>query len=184
MNYKNNNDKEKALPVNEQIRAPRLQVIDHEGVNLGVISREEALRRARDAQLDLVVVSLVGKDSIPTAKIVDYGKVLYAKKKKLGEAKKHQKMVQIKEIKLRPKIGEHDYLNKMKQAAQFLKDGKHVKITLVFRGREMITVKDRSAEMFDRIDKTFQEAYGLHNVMHEKESKAGSQWSRIYTLKK
>lgn len=176
-------EKDNSLPVNDFIKAPYVQVIDQHGENVGVISRAEALNLARGADLDLVMVAEKGKDGVPITKIIDYGKVLYAKKKKQAEAKKHQKVIQIKEIKLRPKIGEHDYQTKLKQACQFLKDGKHVKITLVFRGREMATIKERALEMFDRIHQTFQE-HGITNIIQEKESRAGSQWTRIYTVKK
>lgn len=175
---------ESGMPINEQIKFPRIQVINQEGENIGVVGRDDALRMARAADLDLVLIVEQGKDGLPVAKIVDYGKVLYAKKKKMAEAKKNQKVVQVKEIKLRPKIGDHDYQTKMKQAAQFLQEGKHVKVTLVFRGREMAAAKDRSIEMFDRFSKTLQDDYGIANLAQEKEAKAGSLWSRIYTLVK
>lgn len=178
-----NNLKEKTLPINESIRFPRLQVITLDGHNHGVVTRDQALKLAQEAGLDLVVVAEEGHEGVPVAKIVDYGKVLYAKKKKQAESKKHQKVIQIKEIKLRPKIGEHDYLTKVKQAAQFLKDGKMVKVTLVFRGREIANIKERGQEMFDKIDQSLQEQ-GVLNIMHEKESKTGPQWSRTYTVKK
>lgn len=176
-----NNKSEYGLPVNEQIKAARIQVIDQQGENKGVITREEALKLARSAELDLVMVA--EKDGVPIAKIVDYGKILYAKKKKQAEAKKHQKVIQIKEIKLRPKIGEHDYQIKMKQMSQFLQEGKHVKVTLVFKGREVALGKETSTEMFNRILQTLHDDYGLENVTQEKEAKAGSLWSRIYTKK-
>lgn len=172
-----------SLPINEFIKAPRMQVITAEGENAGIVSRDVALKMARDAGLDLVLITEQGREGVPIVKIVDYGKVLYAKKKKQAEAKKHQKTVQIKEIKIRPKIGEHDYLTKLKQASQFLKDGKHVKITIVFRGREGATSKERGAEMFDKIAQTFED-FGLANVVYEKESRTGMFWSRIYFLKK
>lgn len=179
----NKNILEKALPINEQIRAPRVQVVTHDGENVGVIPLEQALRMARTAELDLVMVAEQGQEGVPVTKIVDFGKVLYAKKKKQAEAKKHQKVVQIKEIKLRPKIGEHDYQTKLKQASQFLRDGKHVKITLVFRGREIAAIRERGAEMFDKIMATLTE-HGITNIVQEKESKAGPQWSRILSIVK
>jgi translation initiation factor IF-3 len=168
--------------INEQIRAPKVQVITFEGGNAGVISRDEALRMARAAELDLVMVSDTGQEGVPVVKIMDFGKLLYAKKKKQAEAKKHQKTIQVKEIKMRPKIGEHDYLTKLKQAVGFLKDGKHVKITLMFRGREAATSKERGAELFERIDQTFAHE-GLANLAHEKDMKSSSMWSRIYFVK-
>lgn len=178
-----NSQKEKALPINENIRVPRLQVITQEGVNQGILTRDQALKLAKDAGLDLVMVADQGGEGVPVAKIIDYGKVLYAKKKKQAEAKKHQKVIQIKEIKLRPKIGEHDYQTKIKQAAQFLKEGKHVKITLVFRGREIANIRERGNDLFDKVGRSL-EAYGVSNIIQEKESKAGPQWSRTYTVKK
>jgi translation initiation factor IF-3 len=178
-----NEKNEKSLPINEHIRAPRVQVITAEGENVGVISRDQALRMAQAANLDLVMVTERGGEGVPIAKIVDYGKILYEKKKKQAEAKKHQKVIQIKEIKLRPKIGEHDYQTKIKQGIQFLTEGKHLKITLMFRGREMATIKERGQEMFDKIEQTFAEN-NLANMQFEKESKAGMNWSRIYILKK
>lgn len=173
---------EKLLPYNEYIKAPQLQVITQTGENVGVISRDKALKIARDAGLDLVMVAERGSAGVPVAKISDYGKILYAKKKKLAEAKKHQKVVQVKELRLRPKIGEHDFMTKIKQAAQFLKEGKHLKITLVFRGREMANMRERGAEMFDKIMQTMHD-FGAP-VAQEKESRLGSHWSRIFTIKK
>jgi translation initiation factor IF-3 len=169
-------------PINEQIRFPRLQLIDHEGTNIGVISRHEALQMARDAGLDLVLISDQGAEGAPVVKIMDFGKALYAKKKKMSESKKHQKLVQVKEIKIRPKIGEHDYQTKMNQAIQFLKDGKKVKVTLMFRGREMMMQQERGNELFAKVDQSFSTT-GL-NILHEKESRMGYMWSRIYFVKK
>ena len=93
--------------VNEKIRADRIQLITHDGQNLGLVSRGEALRAAEVAGLDLVVITEEGPDGYPIAKVMDFGKALYAKKKKQTEAKKHQKVIQVKEVKIRPKIGEH-----------------------------------------------------------------------------
>jgi translation initiation factor IF-3 len=177
-----NDKKETALPVNEQIRAPKVQVITQEGENIGVVSREQALRMAREANLDLMMVSERGSDGVPIAKIIDYGKVLYAKKKKQAEAKKHQKVVQVKEIKMRPKIGEHDFQTKIKQGIQFLKEGKYLKVTLMFRGREAALSKERGPEMFEKIEQAFKD-HELTNVEMEKDSKMGALWSRIYMLK-
>lgn len=168
--------------VNEEIRAPKVQVINEDGQNVGVISRDEALRIAKAAELDLVLVADKGQEGFPVAKVMDFGKVLYAKKKKQAEAKKHQKTVQVKEIKMRPKIGEHDYLTKVKQGIQFLKDGKHLKITLMFRGREAATSQERGAEMFDKITQAFQDA-GLTNIVLDKEVKTNAFWFRIYFAK-
>lgn len=170
-------------PINEQIRFAQLQVISEEGKNLGVISREEALKLAEKADLDLVLIAQKGSEGYPIAKIMDFGKALYAKKKQLAEAKKHQKIIQIKEIKLRPKIGLHDFQNKMNQAVQFLKGGKHVKISIIFRGREIVTRDERGQELFSKIDDFFAEQ-NLEKVMQEKDAKAPQIWSRVYYLKK
>jgi len=130
--------------INEHIRTPQLQVITHEGENVGVIARNQALRMADDAGLDLVVINDAGPEGVPIAKIMDHGKVLYEKKKKQSEGKK-QHTIQVKEIKLRPKIGEHDFQTKIKQAVSFLKSGKRVKVSLFFRGRENIDVPSRQS---------------------------------------
>ena len=123
------------------------------------------------------------REGVPVVKIMDFGKALYAKKKKQAEAKKSQKVIQVKEIKIRPKIGEHDYQTKMNQAIQFLKDGKRLKVTLMFKGREIVLQQERGKELFDKVDKSFQDA-GLAHVVQEKDSRMGQLWSRIYYLKK
>lgn len=167
---------------NEQIRAREVQLITEDGKNIGVVSRDEALSRANEVGLDLVMLS-EGKD-IPIVKIMNLGKELYERKKKQAEAKKHQKVIQVKEIKLRPKIGEHDYLTKMKQGLGFLHEGKHVKITLMFRGREVANKQERGVEMFQKIAQTF-EAEGIADrIMEDKDIKAGPAWSKIFYLKK
>lgn len=178
----NKPEKANTQPINENIRVPRLQVITHEGINLGVIGREEALRKAYAAGLDLVLIAEQGAEGVPVAKIMDFGKAIYAKKKKLAESKKHQKVIQVKEIKIKPKIGEHDFLTKMNQAASFLKEGKHLKITLQFRGREVITADERGSNLFERINKFF-EQQEITNLVQEKDSRAGQLWSRVYYLK-
>ena len=169
--------------INEQIRASNVQLITNEGENIGVVTREKALRMAEEAGLDLVMLAESGKDSVPVVKIMDFGKVLYEKKKKQAEAKKHQKVIQIKEIKMRPKIGEHDYQTKIKQAVQFLKEGKRLKITLFFKGRENISKDERGTEFFQKISRSFDEAGIGENLIQEKESRMGQYWSRIYYLK-
>jgi translation initiation factor IF-3 len=170
-------------PINENIRFPKVQVITHDGKNLGIVAIDEALKLAEKAGLDLVLMSQMGGEGVPVVKIMDFGKALYAKKKQLADAKKHQKSIQVKEIKLRPKIGEHDYQTKINQAIQFLTSGKHLKITLMFKGRESLTIDKRGKELFDKIDASFQQA-GLTKIMYEKDTKSSQLWSRIYYLKK
>lgn len=175
--------KENAPLINHQIRADYVQLITQDGENIGTISKSQALRQAEEAGLDLVLIAQSGKDGIPVVKIMDFGKVLYEKKKKTLEAKKHQKVIQIKEIKMNPKIGEHDYQTKIKQAVQFLTTGKRVKITLSFRGREIATKEARGTELFTKIEKSFAEHDWANNLMQEQDSKMGKMWSRIYYLK-
>ena len=177
-------DKRELPLINEQIRAQQVQLIDKKGENIGIVSRGEALRRAADEDLDLVMLAGKGKDGVPVVKIMDFGKVLYERKKKLAQARKKQKTVQVKEIKLSPKIGEHDYQTKMKHAVEFLKEGKKVKITLFFKGRENIAKQDRGTELFDKINETFEEYELSKDLVQEKDVKVGRFWSRIYYLKK
>ncbi len=170
-------------PINERIRFDKMQVISHEGTNLGVLSRSEALNLAREANLDLVLLAAKGGDGVPVTKIMDYGKALYAKKKQAAEAKKSQKTIQIKEVKFRPKIGEHDFQTKINRAIDFINAGKHVKVTLMFRGREIGMKEERGRELFKRIDEAFEQAE-LTKLVTEKDSKSTQLWSRVYYLKK
>jgi translation initiation factor IF-3 len=176
-------DPKKAVqPINEHIPYARVQLITNDGRNLGVVARKDALHLATLEGLDLVLLSDQGSEGVPVVKIMDYGKVLYAKKKKQAEAKKHQKVIQIKEIKLRPKIGEHDFETKMRQAADFLRDGKHLKITVTFRGREMVTREERGTQLFEKIDRFFV-GQDIPNLAHEKDARLGQMWSRMYYIK-
>lgn len=169
---------------NEDIRADKVQLIGADGVNYGVVSRRDALFQARDAGLDLVMLAESGSEGVPVTKIMDYGKELYSRKKKQAEAKKHQKVIQIKEIKMKPVIGDNDYKTKMNQGIGFLEEGKKLKITLVFRkGREMIGKQERGDELFARVLKTFEERGILSKLVEDKETNAGSAWSRIFWLK-
>lgn len=168
--------------VNEKIRYESMQVITSDGENLGLLTREKALQAAHKADLDLVIVSDRGADGYPVARIMDFGKALYSKKKKQAEAKKNQKVIKVKEIRMSPKIGEHDYQTKITQGAEFLREGNKLKITLEFRGREMATKNERGAEMFEKIDQTLA-GFDLQGLAHEGDSKLGRYWSRIYYLK-
>jgi translation initiation factor IF-3 len=175
--------RESAQLINQQIRAENVQLIDQSGENIGIITRNQALLQAEQAGLDLVLIAPVGKEGIPVVKIMDFGKVLYEKKKKTVEAKKHQKVIQIKEIKMNPKIGEHDYQTKIKQAIQFLTSGKRIKITLSFKGREIATKETRGSELFAKIQKSFEEHNVAENLVQEQDAKLGKMWSRIYYIK-
>lgn len=169
--------------INERIRATSMQVITHEGNNIGVISRADALQIASDANLDLVLLSEGGDDGVPVVKIMDFGKALYEKKKKQAKAKKQQKVIQVKEVKMRPKISDHDFMTKIKQVAQFLREGKRVKITLSFRGRENAQRGERGTELFNRINAVLEEQECGGKVAHEQDSSMGQFWSRVYYIK-
>jgi translation initiation factor IF-3 len=121
--------------MNEDIRVPEVRLIDHTGQNVGVVSTSDAMARAAEAGLDLVEIS--PDSSPPVAKILDYGKYKYQEQKKAAEARKRQKIVEIKEIKMRPSIDDHDYDVKMRSIKRFFDEGDKVKVTLRFRGREM-----------------------------------------------
>ncbi|WP_306142377.1 translation initiation factor IF-3 [Roseibium sp. MMSF_3412] len=120
---------------NQEIRVREVQLIDHEGANRGVIPTEEAMDIALDAGLDLVEIQ--PNANPPVCKILDFGRYKYQAQKKAAEARKKQKTVEIKEIKMRPNIDTHDYDVKMKNMLRFFNDGDKVKVTLRFRGREM-----------------------------------------------
>ncbi|MCA3324131.1 MAG: translation initiation factor IF-3 [Roseomonas sp.] len=121
--------------INDEIRVPQVRLIDDRGEMIGVMSAREALIRAYDVGLDLVEIS---PNAVPpVCKILDYGKYKYEQQKKANEARKKQKVVEIKEIKVRPNIDDHDYDVKMKQMKNFIGEGDKVKVTLRFRGREM-----------------------------------------------
>ena len=122
--------------INEAIRGVKeVRLIDETGQNVGVVSLEDALKRAETAGSDLVEIS--PDASPPVCKILDYGKFKYQEQKKAAEARKNQKVVEIKEIKMRPGIDDHDYEVKMRAIARFFEEGDKVKVTLRYRGREM-----------------------------------------------
>jgi len=121
--------------INETITAETVRLIGDDGEQLGILSTQDALRKAEEKNLDLVEVS--GKSDPPVCRIMDYGKFKYQVSKKQHEAKKKQTIIKVKEIKLRPKTEEHDYQFKLKHARQFLEDGNKVKVTVQYRGREM-----------------------------------------------
>lgn len=121
--------------INDAIRAREVRLIDENGQNIGVVSRFDAMDRATQAGLDLVEISPDAEP--PVCKILDFGKFKYQEQKKAAEARKNQKIVEIKEIKMRPGIDDHDYDVKMRSIMRFFEEGDKVKITLRFRGREM-----------------------------------------------
>lgn len=133
---------------NEQIRAREVRVIGAEGEQLGILGRNEAIAAAKENGLDLVEVASTAEP--PVCRIMDYGKFKYETQKKKQEAKKRQTVIQIKEIKLRPKTDEHDYQTKVNHIRRFIEDGDRCKVTIFFRGREIVH-KDRGQTMLDRV---------------------------------
>jgi len=120
---------------NEDITSPEVQLIDTEGVNKGAMKTRDALALAQEQGLDLVIIA--GNSVPPVAKILDLGRFKFAAQKKAAEARKRQKVIEVKEIQLRPNIDTHDYETKMKAVNRFLDEGDRVKVTMRFRGREM-----------------------------------------------
>ena len=127
------------LPINNQIKAREVHLISETGEKLGVVSIQKALDMAEEKNLDLVLVAPNGNP--PVCKIMNYGKYKFEQAKKEKEAKKKQKVLEIKEIRITPNIEEHDFGFKSKNARKFLEDGNKVKITVRFRGREVNNVK-------------------------------------------
>jgi translation initiation factor IF-3 len=125
----------KRINVNRRIRAKEVRLIDPDGKQLGVVPFKEALETAESHGLDLVEVA--PNVSPPVCRIMDYGRYKYQQNKKLQEAKKRQSTFQVKEIKLRPRTGEHDFQVKMRHAKRFLDHRDKVKVSVIFRGREM-----------------------------------------------
>lgn len=127
---------QKGPRINRQIRIREIRVVDDEGNQLGIMSPEDAMKIAEEKGLDLVEVAPTAQP--PVCRIINYGKFLYDEKKKAQEARKKQKVIVIKEIKVRPKIEEHDYQVKKRQCEAFLGEGDKVKVTVRFRGREIV----------------------------------------------
>ncbi|MFN6516638.1 MAG: translation initiation factor IF-3 [Nostoc sp. CreGUA01] len=121
--------------INERIRFAKIRVIDTDGGQLGIMPPQEALQLAEEKELDLVLLS--DKADPPVCRIMDYGKYKFEQEKKAREARKKQHTADVKEVKMRYKIEEHDYNVRVKQAERFLKDGDKVKATVMFRGREI-----------------------------------------------
>ena len=134
--------------INTEIRSATVRLIDADGSTVGVVSINAALNRAEAAGLDLV--EIVPNSEPPVCKILDFGKFKYEEQKRKNEARKKQKVIEVKEIKMRPGIDEHDYQVKMKAIHRFLEDGDKVKVTLRFRGREMAH-QEIGAKVLERV---------------------------------
>ena len=146
------------IRINQRIRVPEVRVVAEDGTMLGILATQDALKRAQDHGLDLVEVD--PKAMPPVCKILDFGKYKYDEKKKASEAKRKQSVVEIKEIKLRPKTDDHDLDFKARAAQRFLEAGHKVKFTVRFRGRE-ITHPEKAQEQLDWI---VQQCEALANV--------------------
>jgi len=134
--------------INEEIRVREVHLIDKDGSNKGTVPISEALALAQEAGLDLVEIS--PNATPPVVKLLDYGKYKYAEQKKAAEARKKQKIVEVKEIKFRPMIDDHDYQVKMRSMLRFFEEGDKVKVTLRFRGREMAH-QELGVKLLDRV---------------------------------
>jgi translation initiation factor IF-3 len=134
--------------INEDIRVREVHLIDNEGHNLGNVPIAEALTKAQEVGLDLVEIS--PNATPPVCKLLDFGKYKYQEQKKQAEARKKQKVVEVKEIKFRPMIDDHDYDVKMRSMKRFFEEGDKVKVTLRFRGREMAH-QELGVKLLDRV---------------------------------
>ncbi len=134
--------------VNDEIRVPNVRLIDEEGEMQGVMTTRDAMQRAFSVGLDLLEISPNAEP--PVVKILDYGKFKYEQQKKKNEARKKQKVIEIKEVKVRPNIDENDYQVKLRAMRSFIEEGDKVKVTLRFRGREMAH-QDLGVKVLERI---------------------------------
>ena len=166
------------IRTNERIRAREIRVIDDEGGQIGILTPYDALKLAREKNLDLVEISPTAQP--PVCRIMDYGKFLYQQEKKEREAKKHQKTITVKEVKFRINVDDHDYETKKNHVLRFLGEGDKVKATIFFRGREM-TRTSLGRQILERLIKDVepeaivefrprQEGNTLHAILAPKKS--------------
>ncbi|PWG17410.1 translation initiation factor IF-3 [Salibaculum griseiflavum] len=147
--------------VNDRIRAPEIRLIGPNGENVGVVSPERAMALAGEVGLDLVEIS--PNANPPVCKIMDFGKYKYEQQKRESEAKKKQKVIEVKEVKFRPNTDTHDYGVKMKNVIKFLEKGDKVKVTLRFRGREMAH-QNLGRELLERVAEDVKELGKVENM--------------------
>src|SRR3954467_11870924 len=140
--------------INDRIRVPQVRLIDETGAQLGVMDTNEALRVAQSKDLDLVEVAPEAKP--PVCRILDYSKYKYEQAQKVKQARKHQQQINVREIKFRPKIASHDYATKKSHVERFLRAKDKVKITIMFRGRE-VTHPERGVALLDRLAEELEE---------------------------
>ena len=162
---------------NEEISAPQLRVIAADGSQAGVMSRFDALQMASAAELDLVEVSPTAEP--PVVRIMDYGKFLFEQNKKAHSAKRKQKQIQVKEVKFRPGTGEADYQIKLRNLTRFLTEGDKAKVTLRFRGREMVH-QDLGRKLLDRVSGDL----APHAVVEQNPLMEGKQMIMVFAPKK
>jgi translation initiation factor IF-3 len=162
---------------NEEISAPQLRVIGADGSQAGVMSRYDALQMASAAELDLVEVSPTAEP--PVVRIMDYGKFLFEQNKKAHSAKRKQKQIQVKEVKFRPGTGESDYQIKLRNLTRFLHEGDKAKVTLRFRGREMVH-QDIGRKLLDRVSSDL----ATHAVVEQNPLMEGKQMVMVFAPKK
>lgn len=134
--------------LNDEITADEIRLISEKGEQLGIVSLKAALEQTQESGLDLIEIAPNGRP--PVCKMVDYGKLKYEKKKKQQQSKKKQHVIKIKEIRLRPRIEEHDLMNKLNQGRKFLSNGAKLKVTLMFRGRELSRI-DLGRNVMERV---------------------------------
>ncbi len=134
--------------INEKIGAPEVRLVGADGEQIGIVTRDEALERAREADLDLVEVA--AQADPPVCRLLDYSKYKYEQEQKAKAARKHQQQVNVREIKLRPKIADHDYETKKGHVVRFLRQQDKVKVTIMFRGREQAH-PERGRALLDRL---------------------------------
>ncbi|MEZ5714486.1 MAG: translation initiation factor IF-3 [Paracoccaceae bacterium] len=147
--------------INDRIRAPEIRLIGADGENLGVVTPERALDLAEEAGLDLVEIS--PNATPPVCKIMDFGKFKYETQKREAEARKKQKVIEVKEVKFRPNTDTHDYDVKMRSVLKFLGGGDKVKVTLRFRGREMAH-QNLGRELLERVAEDVKEAGKIESM--------------------
>jgi translation initiation factor IF-3 len=140
--------------INERIRVPEVRLIGDDGKQIGVIKTDEALRYAQERDLDLVEVAPEARP--PVCRVLDYSKYKYEQEQKLKASRKHQQQINIREIKFRPKIAEHDYATKKGHVERFLRGQDKVKVTIMFRGRE-VTHPERGTMILERLAEELQE---------------------------
>jgi translation initiation factor IF-3 len=147
--------------INERIRVPKVRLIGADGEQLGIVETAEAMKRAQEADLDLVEVAPNSKP--PVTRLLDYSKYKYEQEQKQKQARKHQQQVNVREIKLRPKIADHDYETKKGHVERFLRGRNKVKITIMFRGREQAH-PERGRDLLQRL---FEDLDGLATIESE-----------------